>query len=64
MIEFVRDNKRSDLLGLTALTGLSTSQLLSIVVGITALVLLVIRWRKANAIAKTEGRLASTAAHA
>jgi len=64
MIEFVRDNKRSDLLGLTALTGLSTSQLLSIVVGIIALVLLVIRWRKASAIAKTEGRLASTAAHA
>ena len=63
MIEFVRDNKRSDLLGLTALTGLSTSQLLSIVVAITALVLLVIRWRKASAIAKTEGQLASTAAH-
>ncbi|MCM3873455.1 MAG: prolipoprotein diacylglyceryl transferase [Pyrinomonadaceae bacterium] len=64
MNEFVRDNKRSDLLGLTALTGLSTSQLISILVGITALVLLVIRWRKSSTIAKTDGRIASTAAHA
>jgi phosphatidylglycerol---prolipoprotein diacylglyceryl transferase len=64
MIEFVRDNKRNDLLGLTSLTGLSTSQLISILVGITALVLLVIRWRKASIIAKTAGRVASTAAHA
>lgn len=46
MIEFVRDNKRSELMGLTSLTGLSTSQLISILIGITALVLLVIRWRK------------------
>lgn len=64
MIEFVRDNKRSDLLGLTSLTGLSTSQLISILIGITALVLLVIRWRKASIIARTGGRVASTAAHA
>ena len=64
MIEFVRDNKRSDLLGLTSLTGLSTSQLISILIGITALVLLVIRWRKSSAMAKTERLVASTAAHA
>jgi phosphatidylglycerol:prolipoprotein diacylglycerol transferase len=64
MIEFVRDNKRSDLLGFTSLTGLSTSQLISILVGITALVLLVIRWRKASTIAKTGGRVAATAAPA
>ncbi|MBA2527208.1 MAG: prolipoprotein diacylglyceryl transferase [Pyrinomonadaceae bacterium] len=64
MIEFVRDNKRSDLLGLTSLTGLSTSQLISILIGITALVLLVIRWRKSSTIAKTESQVASTAAHA
>jgi phosphatidylglycerol---prolipoprotein diacylglyceryl transferase len=64
MIEFVRDNKRSDLLGLTSLTGLSTSQLISILIGITALVLLVIRWRKSSTIAKTGRRVASTAAHA
>jgi len=64
LIEFVRDNKRNDLLGLTSLTGLSTSQLISILVAITALVLLVIRWRKSSTIAKTGGRVASTAAHA
>ncbi len=64
MIEFVRDNKRSDLLGLTSLTGLSTSQLISILIGVTALVLLVIRWRKASTIARTGGRVASNAAHA
>ena len=64
MIEFVRDNKRSDLLGLTSLTGLSTSQLISILIAITALVLLVIRWRKSSTVAKTESRVASTAAHA
>ena len=62
MIEFVRDNKRSDLLSLTSLTGLSTSQLISILIGVTALVLLVIRWRKASTIART--RVASNAAHA
>jgi phosphatidylglycerol:prolipoprotein diacylglycerol transferase len=64
MVEFVRDNKRSDLLGLTSLTGLSTSQLLSILIGITALVLLVIRWRKSSLIARTGDHVASTAAHA
>lgn len=64
MIEFVRDNKRSELMGLTSLTGLSTSQLISILIGITALVLLVIRWRKSSTIAKTGGRVASTATHA
>ena len=62
MIEFVRDNKRSDLLGLTSLTGLSTSQLISILIAVTALVLLVIRWRKASIIARA--RVASNAAHA
>ena len=62
--EFVRDNKRNDLLGLTALTGLSTSQLISILVGITALVLLVIRWRRSRTSAKTRGQVASTAAPA
>jgi phosphatidylglycerol---prolipoprotein diacylglyceryl transferase len=61
--EFVRDNKRSDVLGLTALTGLSISQLISILIGIAALVLLIIRWRKTNADAKSEV-VASRAAHA
>ena len=44
-IEFVRADPRGDILGLTSLTGLSTSQMLSIVVGITALILLIIRSR-------------------
>ena len=47
-IEFVRDDPRGDILGLTTLTGLSTSQLISLIVGIAALVLLVIRRRRAN----------------
>jgi phosphatidylglycerol:prolipoprotein diacylglycerol transferase len=44
-IEFVRDDPRGDILGLTSLTGLSTSQLISIVVGVSALVILIIRRR-------------------
>ena len=47
-IEFVRDDPRGDIFGLTSLTGLSTSQMLSIVVGITALILLIVRRRRAN----------------
>lgn len=42
-IEFVRDDPRGDILGLTTLTGLSTSQLISIVVGISSLIILIIR---------------------
>ena len=42
-IEFVRDDPRGDILGLTTLTGLSTSQMISIVVGLSALVILIIR---------------------
>src|ERR1051325_5979979 len=48
LIEFVRDDPRGDILGLTTLTGLSTSQLIGIVVGIAALITLVIRWKRAN----------------
>lgn len=44
-IEFVRDDPRGDILGLTTLTGLSTSQMISLVVGITAIALLIIRRR-------------------
>jgi phosphatidylglycerol:prolipoprotein diacylglycerol transferase len=47
-IEFVRDDPRGDVLGLTTLTGLSTSQLISIVIGICALILLVVRRRRAQ----------------
>ena len=45
-IEFVRADPRGDILGLTSLTGLSTSQMLSIVVGSAALIVLIIRWRR------------------
>jgi phosphatidylglycerol:prolipoprotein diacylglycerol transferase len=47
-IEIFRDDPRGDVLGLTTLTGLSTSQMLSIIVGIGGLVLLIVRWRRAN----------------
>lgn len=48
LIEFVRDDPRGNILGLTTLTGLSTSQLIGIVVGLGALILFVTRWRRAN----------------
>ena len=47
-IEFVRDDPRGDILGLTTLTGLSSSQMIGIVVGLGALILFVLRWRRAN----------------
>ena len=47
LIEFLRDDPRGDILGLTSLTGLSTSQIIGLVVGIGALILLVVRWRRA-----------------
>lgn len=49
-IEFFRDDPRGDILGLTTLTGLSTSQLLSIVIGLAALVMLILKWRRRNAV--------------
>ena len=45
-IEFVRDDPRGDIFGLTSLTGLSTSQLISLVIGIAALILLIVRRRR------------------
>lgn len=54
-IEFVRDDPRGDLVGLTTLTGLSTSQIISLVVGAGALILLVLRWRKAAELSQAEG---------
>jgi phosphatidylglycerol:prolipoprotein diacylglycerol transferase len=61
-IEFLRDDPRGDLFGLTTLTGLSTSQLISLIVGVGALVLLVLRWRKAAGITKAHGVAAPNAA--
>jgi len=60
-IEFVRNDPRGDILGLTSLTGLSTSQLISLVLGIGALVLLIVRRRRAQAGEKADGLLASGA---
>src|SRR6266480_5840726 len=63
-IEFVRDDPRGDILGLTTLTGLSTSQMISIIVGGVALTVLIIRWRKESASAETKPIVAATAARA
>ncbi|HSE31729.1 MAG TPA: prolipoprotein diacylglyceryl transferase [Pyrinomonadaceae bacterium] len=60
-IEFVRNDPRGDILGLTTLTGLSTSQLISLVVGIGALILWIVRRRRAQAIEKADGLVASSA---
>ena len=60
-IEFVRDDPRGDILGLTSLTGLSTSQLISLVVGISALIVLLIRRRRAPTVGKTDGLVANGA---
>ena len=49
-IEFVRDDPRGDIFGLTSLTGLSTSQLISLVIGIWALILLIRRRRRAKSV--------------
>jgi phosphatidylglycerol:prolipoprotein diacylglycerol transferase len=62
-IEFVRDDPRGDILGLTSLTGLSTSQLISMVIGITALILLIVRRRRTQQGEKT-GDLVTNGARA
>ena len=49
-IEFVRDDPRGDILGLTTLTGLSTSQMISIVIGVSALIAFIIRRRRNHAV--------------
>ena len=61
-IEFLRDDPRGDLFGLTTLTGLSTSQIISIIVGIGALVLFMARWRKASGAAKANAAISSSVA--
>lgn len=62
-VEFVRADPRGDVLGLTTLTGLSTSQLLSIIIGGAALIVLVVRWRRANR-TEADNHLVSSTAHA
>jgi len=46
LIEFLRDDPRGDIMGLTTLTGLSTSQMIGLIVGVAAAVTLVVRWRR------------------
>jgi phosphatidylglycerol:prolipoprotein diacylglycerol transferase len=53
-IEFFRDDPRGDIAGLTTLTGLSTSQMLSLIIGITGLIFLILRWRRADVEEKPE----------
>lgn len=60
-IEFVRDDPRGDVFGLTTLTGLSTSQMISLVIGITALIVLIVRRRRAQQVAKTDELVANGA---
>ncbi len=49
-VEFLRDDPRGDILGLTTLTGLSTSQMISLLIGLGALIIFIRRWRRADAI--------------
>jgi phosphatidylglycerol:prolipoprotein diacylglycerol transferase len=62
-IEFLRDDPRGDVFGLTTLTGLSTSQIISIVVGAGALLLLIVRWRKTG-VAKANSAIAPSTVRA
>ena len=55
-VEFVRDDPRGDILGLTTLTGLSTSQMISLIIGIVALVLLISRNRKTRTLNYEDSR--------
>jgi len=47
-IEFFRDDPRGDVMGLTSMTGLSTSQLISLLIGIASVIILIVRWRAAD----------------
>jgi phosphatidylglycerol:prolipoprotein diacylglycerol transferase len=63
-IEFVRADPRGDVFGLTSLTGLSTSQIISLPVAVVSLVLLVHRWRRAGPLGKAGHVAVPTAARA
>ncbi|MDM7922432.1 MAG: prolipoprotein diacylglyceryl transferase [Pyrinomonadaceae bacterium] len=49
LIEFIRDDPRGDLFGLTSATGLSTSQLVSLLVAVCSIVFMIFRLRSTNA---------------
>jgi prolipoprotein diacylglyceryltransferase len=48
-IEFFRADPRGDIAGLTTFTTLSTSQLISLAIGVVGLIFLVLRWQRAAA---------------
>ena len=50
LIEFIRDDPRGDLFGLTTVTGLSTSQLVSLFVAGASIVFMIMRLRSAKAV--------------
>ncbi|REJ75422.1 MAG: prolipoprotein diacylglyceryl transferase [Acidobacteria bacterium] len=58
LIEFVRDDPRGDILGITSLSGLSTSQVISLLVAAGATALLVKMWKGSGS--KSEPEEAST----
>ena len=60
LIEFLRDDPRGDIAGLTTLTGLSTSQMISLVIGLGSLVLLILRWRRDKASGVRPQKVSST----
>lgn len=60
-IEFVRDDPRGDILGLTTLTGLSTSQMISLIIGVGALILMIVRRKRTQSGEKAEGMVVSGA---
>jgi prolipoprotein diacylglyceryltransferase len=64
VIEFLRADPRGDILGLTSLTGLSTSQLISLPIAIVSLIILILRWRKTGVPEKTDPMVVSTTARA
>ncbi len=61
-VEFFRDDPRGDLFGLTSLTGLSTSQLISLIVFAASLYFLVARWRRSSTSSPREEQAAEHAA--
>ena len=54
LIEFVRDDPRGDLFGLTSMTGLSTSQLISLAVAAGAIIFMIVRLKRVDNVPNTE----------
>lgn len=50
VVEFYRDNFRSDIFGISTLTGLSTQQLIAVAIGVVSLILLIFRWRRTGTV--------------